>query len=213
MFNNSNPKTNGEEFFFKKIQNKIKVIFDVGCRVDSEFVEFKGKVHYFEPVKEFIENIKTQKNKNKKSYFNNFGLGEENKEIFYYPQHQSFCNRNKDNSQEKVLLKIKKGKDYVNEKNIKRIDFLKIDTEGYELNVLLGFEDFLKNINVIQFEYGGTFKDNNIKLVDVINLLKKMGFEKFSYLVKDGVVPLTNYEDHYMYCNIVCLNRKSKIKF
>ena len=45
----------------------------------------------------------------------------------------------------KASLYIKKGKDYVTNNNIKNIDFLKIDTEGYELNVIQGFEDFLEN--------------------------------------------------------------------
>ena len=36
------------------------------------------------------------------------------------------------------------------EKNIETVDFLKIDTEGFELNVLLGFGDFLaKNVRFL----------------------------------------------------------------
>ena len=38
-----------------------------------------------------------------------------------------------------IVLHIKKGKDYIISNNIQNIDFLKIDTEGYELNVLQGF--------------------------------------------------------------------------
>jgi hypothetical protein len=109
----------------------------------------------------------------------------------------------------KILLDIKKGKDYVINKNIKTIDFLKIDTEGYELKVLQGFEDFLENIKIIQFEYGGTFLDNNIKLIDVKNYLENKGFNKFSYLTNDGTVLITDFNDHYQYCNIVCINKNS----
>jgi hypothetical protein len=93
MFNNCDSKTNGEEKLFMDIKDKIKVIFDVGCRSDSTFINFVGEVHYFDPVNEFIENLKTQKNVNSTSYFNNFGLGNENKEIYYYPRYQSFYNR------------------------------------------------------------------------------------------------------------------------
>ena len=57
MFGNDNPKTNGEYRFFMAIKDNINVIFDVGCRSDSEFTEFEGEVHYFEPVKEFIEKL------------------------------------------------------------------------------------------------------------------------------------------------------------
>jgi len=94
---------------------------------------------------------------NKASYFNSFGLGEENKQLYYYPKYQSFYDRinscsisDEDN---KIMLNIKTGKDYIINNNIKNIDFLKIDTEGYELNVLKGFEDHLENVKIIQFEY------------------------------------------------------------
>jgi hypothetical protein len=105
---------------------------------------------------------------------------------------------------------LKKGKDYIINNNIKNIDFLKIDTEGYELKVLEGFEDYLSNIKIIQFEYGGTFLDNNTKLFDIIYYLEKYGFHKFSYLTNYGLVALTDFNDHYQYCNIVCVNKNSK---
>ena len=111
----------------------------------------------------------------------------------------------------KILLKIIKGQSYITENNIKSIDFMKIDTEGYELNVLRGFEDFLENVKIIQFEYGGTFLDNNTKLIDVITYLESKGFYKFSYLTNNGTQIITNFEDHYQYCNIVCYNKKSDI--
>ena len=71
MFNDHYSKTNGEEKFFMDIKDKINVIFDVGCRSDSEFLNFTGEVHYFDPV-------------NKASYFNNFGLGNNDKERGFY---------------------------------------------------------------------------------------------------------------------------------
>ena len=213
MLNNCNSKTNGEFKFFMDIKNYINIIFDVGCRSDSEFIYFSGEVHYFDPVNEFIEKLKKEKILNKISYFNNFGLGEENKELYYYPRYQSFYDRINscsvsDNSN-KIVLNIKKGKDYIISNNIKNIDFLKIDTEGYELNVLLGFEDYLENVKIIQFEYGGTFLDNNTKLIDVINYLKQKGFYKFSYLTNYGTELITDFTDHYQYCNIVCINKNS----
>jgi hypothetical protein len=51
MFNNCNSKTNGEEKNFMDIKDNINVIFDIGCRSDSEFIYFNGEVHYFDPVR------------------------------------------------------------------------------------------------------------------------------------------------------------------
>ena len=214
MFNNDNPETNGEKAFFMRIKDSINVIFDVGCRTDTEFINFSGEVHYFEPVSEFIETLKNIKNTNKTSYFNNFGLGKENTQLYYYPKYQSFYDRinscGKSDDSNKIVLSIKRGKDYINFNDIKTVDFLKIDTEGYELNVLQGFEDSLENINIIQFEYGGSILDNNTKLIDVVNYLGSKGFYKFSYLTNNGTVPILDFNDHYQYCNIVCINKDSK---
>jgi hypothetical protein len=88
---------------------------------------------------------------------------------------------------------------------------MKINTEGYELQVLEGFQDFLKNIKIILFEYGGTNIDNNIKLLDIITYLKLNGFHKFAYLTSNGTELLTNYNHNYQYCNIVCINKNSDI--
>lgn len=213
MFNNCDSKTNGEEYFFSHIKNNIKTIFDIGCRSDSEFINFQGEVHYFDPVSEFIQNLSKQPNLNSFSHFNNFGLGNENKDLYYYPKYQSFYDRinscHVSDDSNKILLSIKKAKDYIVEKNIKDIDFIKIDTEGYELNVLQGFEDCLENIKIIQFEYGGTFLDNNTKLIDVIDYLQQKGFYNFSYLTQHGAHLLTDFNDHYQYCNIVCININS----
>ncbi len=215
MFNNCNPKTNGEHTFFTDIKDKINVIFDVGCRSDSEFIHFEGEVHYFDPIKSFIDKLKTYKTKNKKSYYNVFGLGHENSQFYYYPKYQSFYDRKAScgvsDIENRILLDIKKGNEYVIEKNIKSVDFLKIDTEGYELNVLQGFGDFLTNVKVIQFEYGGTFLDNNTKLIDVINFLEEKGFIQFSYLTNKGPVRITDFTDHYKYCNIICINKNKPL--
>lgn len=213
MFNGYDPKINGETLFYCLIKENIKIIFDVGSRDDSEYLNFNGEVHYFDPINNFIETLKLKPNNNTKSYFNNFALGNETTVIYYYPSYESFFNRiiscNRDDSPNKLLLDVKKGEDYINEHNIKNIDFLKIDTEGFEFNVIKGFGNYLKNIKIIQFEYGGTFLDNNVKLIEVIDYLREFGFDKFSYLTNNGPIPIIDFHDHYNYCNIVCINNNS----
>ena len=213
MFNNCNYITNGELNFYKKIKDNISIIFDVGCRDDSIFLDFKGSVHYFDPNTKFIDILESKPHNNICNKYNKCGLGNENNIIPYYPHYESFVNRvkscNVNDESNKVLLTIRKSIDYIIDNNIDFIDFLKIDTEGYELSVLQGFESFIKNINIIQFEYGGTFIDNNIKLIDIINYLRTNGFDKFSYLTPNGVELITDFTDHYQYCNIVCINNNS----
>ena len=64
-------------------------------------------------------------------------------------------------------------------KKILKIDFLKIDTEGYEFEILLGAKKNMKNINLVLFEhhYDDMIK-KNYKFSDVHNLLNKNNFEQ-----------------------------------
>lgn len=215
MFNDCNPHSNGEAYFYKKIRDSIKVIFDVGTRNESLFIDFTGEVHYFEPVKKYLDELQTQEILNKKSYFNNFGLGKIDEKKYFYPQFESFYDRinscNFSDDSNKILLDIKNGSDYIKSNNITHIDFLKIDTEGSEYDVILGLEEYLPIIDIIQFEYGGTFKDNNVRLIDLIDYLKSKGFHSFSYLYGNGEALIDIFHDHYNYCNIVCYNSRMKV--
>ena len=73
-----------------------------------------------------------------------------------------------------INTKIKTLYEYLNLRVIKNIDFLKIDTEGYEFKVLLGLKDKLNNVKIILFEHhyddmlkkGYTFTDINALLVN-----------------------------------------------
>jgi len=205
--------TESEYEFYKKIQNNLMVIFDVGSSNQTEFLDFPGEVHYFDPLPQYLERIPKDAVKNSKSFFNPFGLSDTNEHLFYYPHFASFydriksCGRSDDAN--KIVLEVRKTKDYLIEKNVQQIDFLKIDTEGYEFKVLKGFEEMLRCVKIIQFEYGGTFIDNDTKLVEVVDYLKSMGFRRFSILTDSGPVEMTDFSDNYQYCNTVCVNETS----
>lgn len=197
-------------FFKQFIEPFAKVIFDVGCRFDSVFSTFNGEVHYFEPNAEFLEKLNPLVH-NTKSYLNNFGLSDKNESLEYYNEQQSFVHRKLTHPDTymhwtKSVFEVKRADEYIQKNNIESIDFLKIDTEGFEFNVIRGFGDKIKNVKVIQFEYGGTYIDSGDKLKDVVEYLIRYGFASFTYLKHDGMIPLTNLDDHYNYSNIVCFN-------
>ena len=70
-------------------------------------------------------------------------------------------------------------KNYLIDKNLKNIDFLKIDTEGYEKETILGLGEKIKNVKLIFFEH---HYDNmiikNYKFRDIHKLLIDHGFQK-----------------------------------
>ena len=54
-----------------------------------------------------------------------------------------------------VSVQISTGNEFLKiNNNLSEISLLKIDTEGYESEVLKGFSEVISRINVIQFEYG-----------------------------------------------------------
>ena len=84
--------------------------------------------------------------------------------------------------------------DYLMKHNIGNVDFLKIDTEGYEFEVLIGAKDALPKISIVLFEHHyDDMIDKNYKFSDIHNFLlinhftqlykSKMPFRKtFEYI-------------------------------
>ncbi len=209
-----NRVTEPEIKFFNKIKTSCNIIFDVGACDDSSFLQEKKEVHYFEPFAEYFDRLKNKQNNNTKAVFNQFGLGQKNESLHYYKEYMAFFNRGYlPHIQPAFELPLKRADEYVKEHKVEQIDFLKLDVEGFEIDVLLGFNDFLQNIKYIQFEYGGTYQDKGVKLNDVITLLNKYNFTGYSELVPTGLAVIEDFTDHYNYMNVVCYNKDHTSKF
>ena len=214
MFNNTNPETNGERRFFNSIKENCSIIFDVGSSVDSIFLNDNIEIHYFEPLKRNLDNLIIKENKNINPKFNCFGLSDVEETLKYYDNHGSLINRSEKFSKTPsyysgIDVLVKRGDEYVNDNNITKIDFLKLDVEGYELKVLKGFGDKLKMVKYIQFEYGSGTADADCTMLDLVNYLREFGFTDFSYLSGDGLIPINDFSDHWNFCNIMCVNSKN----
>lgn len=217
MFNNCDSETNGELLYYDSIKDRIDIIFDVGCRTDTLFYTFKGTVHYFDPMDDYITVLKNRFREIKPQgdyILNSVGLGDEKAIIPYYKTYESFYNRSitlggNVNKDDVIFLNIVRGDEYIKSVGLEntRLGFLKIDTEGYEYRVMKGFGKYIQNFDFIQFEYGGTYKDNGITLRQVIDYLSSQNFHNFRYLTTDGTCTIDDFNDHYQYCNIVCENK------
>ena len=137
---------------------------------------------------------------NSKINLENIALGSENKKKkfkqFYESSSSTFSDINVNSEYFKKkfrFLNKKKGNefffekeinlitlsDYLENKKIDFIDILKIDTEGYEFEVLKGLKDKIKNIDIIFFEHHyDTMISKNYRFRDINNLLKKNNFKK-----------------------------------
>ncbi len=165
---NYDCENNGELFLLNKLNqsNNLNCLFDVGANIGTysllaRDINKKCLIFAFEPVPDtFFALQKKVSNKNIKTF--NFALGSDIKEDKMIVSKDSKLSTlldnsqfdNKDNSRY-VSVKIITGEEFLKTKtDLTQISLLKIDTEGYESEVLKGFSQIISRINVIQFEYG-----------------------------------------------------------
>jgi FkbM family methyltransferase len=94
---------------------------------------------------------------------------------------------------------------------LKAIDFLKIDAEGYDLNVLEGAQGLLaaQCIKLLQFEYGPAWVHANNTLVTALSLLQR--YDYATYLLRKNALYTFNYHkyrEYFGYSNFVSVSRE-----
>lgn len=141
--------------FFKSLRN-IKIVFDVGARDDDEYTRLKPGIdlHAFEPNPQFFRQLQQKIGTRPHTYLNNYGLGDVEGEFGYDPLLQALeggMAQVARNLMQKFQVKTLDW--YIEKNNIKRIDFLKIDTEGYDYKVLLGATKALTITRYVQYEH------------------------------------------------------------
>tara|TARA_E500000331_G_scaffold353149_1_gene403251 strand:- start:473 stop:1201 length:729 start_codon:yes stop_codon:yes gene_type:complete len=199
-------------FIKNKLGKKLHLVLDVGAHrgetinILNDYFDIKN-IYGFEPskfnflkLKEFIskENIQNTK-------IFNFACGSVNKsEILNYSAESSsstirkvdenskyFKKKkffiqgfSKNNFFESEKIEIKKLDDFLNLNKVIFIDLIKIDTEGYELEVLKGLSKNLENTKMIYFEHHyDNMIQKNYTFTDINNFLKKSNFKNI-YKIK-----------------------------
>ena len=183
------PPPKEEIELFKQLKD-LKVIFDVGAREDIDYLELwpESEHHLFEPNPKFYSVLQVKTGGKPNVFVNGFGLGDREETRGYYEPLQAFVGSGgaPENATPHMTLPIKTLGWYIEDKGIKQIDFLKIDTEGFDLKVLIGAYNWLKMIKFIQYEHWG---EHNNKMT--IGLLQD------------------HFEVHDVgYRNMFCMNKK-----
>ena len=151
-----------ETVIFKKIFNNKKnlTVFDVGC-YHGEFIDciektFPNSSYFgFEAEENSFRYLGKKYKNNKNTLINNYLIGDKHEEVtFNILSEDSTGNSVIGTSNEGLInKKIKKKQitldSFIDEHKIKSIDILKIDTQGYEKECLLGAKNHLEK---------GTFK-------------------------------------------------------
>lgn len=172
-------------FLRELVCNKSNPVFvDVGANVGvhSLFMsQFCSEVHSFEPnptVRNKLEE-KIKINTISNIIIHDVGLGSNNQALPYFESKGnnqgtgSFVEGYSQNNQEKsIQLMVVCGDDYFKKFDLKAIDLVKIDVEGFEKNVLIGLRETIKKYRPIIFlEYSKATRESFICLNDFMELL------------------------------------------
>tara|TARA_B100000787_G_C16151577_1_gene276813 strand:- start:433 stop:1125 length:693 start_codon:yes stop_codon:yes gene_type:complete len=205
----------------KFLQNKsIKTIIDVGAH-KGEFIQYSlairsvDKIIAFEPQKKIFAILKEKFINNNKINLNNLALDEQVGKKIIKINKMSATSTLNEIDKSSLFFKIKNFLLYeknsiISEEEIDttsidsffdKIIFpqntlLKIDTEGYELNVLKGSEQKIKEIKYILIENQFSKMYKNVNFEDCHNFLSKKQFR----LLKKFKFPTMHYEDR-LYIN------------
>jgi FkbM family methyltransferase len=178
-------------------------IIDVGVNkgyfslISAKLMDNTGKVYAIEPDSTNCSWIKKsiKKNNYKNIELFQIALSNKNEEICLYKGFKSGDHSiKKDRGLGFQMVKAQRLDDFVKKHNIKRVDLIKIDVEGAEVEVIQGGEKLLeqKNLNLI-------IDIHDINKKKLYHLLNKQDFELYKF--KHGKTERI-YEDDFLKSNI-----------
>ena len=228
LYNCQNFKLSGELNFLKNYLSKIKnpVVFDIGAN-EGEYSKlckkFNKEAHIFcfEPHPKTFIRLKNNLNTEKVIFINKALSDKKGKLLLYdYKENDGSSHASlfadiikKVHGKEWICYEVDVMKidDIVSEFSIKKIDLLKIDVEGNELNVLKGSVESLRNkiVNAVQFEFTQLNSTSRIFMKDFFDLLEEQ--YTLNRLLPNEILPLNGYSptmhELYGYQNIVALRK------
>ena len=204
-------KSNGELRSLRAIaQSHPTCIFDVGANqgdwsVTAAELFPDAQIHAFEIVPDTAQRMRERFARAQVSsvLVNSFGLSDEPGTVTVaylpgFPEMSSAAVADSSGSLAAIRsgfggeqlreCEVRTGDDYCRERGIEHVDFLKIDVEGLEKQVLQGFAGMLESgsIDVIQFEYGHINATIRCLLGDLYDVLDRYDYT-VGKLFPDGV--------------------------
>ena len=214
----SNIYDSGEGFaaryVLKKFMDKNPIVFDVGGNKGDYTKLWLGlflkrqtadfKIYVFEPSRAAFEVLEKVFLKNFNIVLNRVALSdiEGRAELFSDFDGSGLASlARRDLAHANMELNIRQEVQtktldaFCREQGISRIDFLKLDVEGFELKVLQGAKNMLaaRAIKFIQFEFGGTDIDTRVFFKDFYKLLNKD--YRIYRILKNGLQPIQKYSE------------------
>ena len=221
--NNPMMESNGEKLVLSTLLEG-DVVFDVGANIGDWSMAVlsdhpKIALYAFEPIPELSAIVKQRLGDRVANYL--FSLSDRlgTASFAYYPSCAAFSTLHRRYEVEKahgmapllLTVPLETLDHFTSEHKIPRINFLKIDTEGNERNVLLGAKKLLekKAVDIIQFEYGGTYLDSKTTLHQVYNYLQRHGYTIYR-IASFGLIEIPRWRqalENYAYSNYLAVKK------
>lgn len=212
----------GESNVIKKLIKPGDIVFDVGANIgewsNHVFSDVGDDVviYAFEPIKSVYNQLQVNvKNKNFITFNEALSNTIGSKTFYFYqslPVMSGFYDRDiiRYMEPQKIVVNVDTLDLVCSQNKVFHIDFLKIDTEGEELNVLRGAQSLLEHnsISMIQFEYGGCYIDAKTTLKQVYNLLVGGCHYSLFRIKSDGLIRIPEWKDeleNYGYANYLAV--------
>jgi FkbM family methyltransferase len=170
-------------------QSGVKVVFDVGANVGQSTITYleqfpQAQIYSFEPVVGTYRKLVETTKQHKRVHPYNLGMGREPGETTINVNPVSLVSsivlrRDEDHPE---TIKLESIPSFAHKNQIESIDFLKIDTEGYELEVLAGATPLLQaqKIHFVLCECKPVISDHNfIRFSDLTDFMSKFGYKLF----------------------------------
>ncbi|WP_170381602.1 FkbM family methyltransferase [Ruegeria atlantica] len=190
-------------------------VFDVGANVGQSFRLFRkflpdATIHCFEPVPKTFSRLQEAVSDDELAFAHQLGLASNVGHVRFTSNlntgnHQVL--EGEQLSKDEIEVEVATGDSICGDLGIEFIDYLKIDAEGYDLDVLLGFSDMLRKGRVAYLQVEcSTNLDNrfHVHLERFIHFL-----HPFNYRLSDLIEPVrrvnsTNQAlNGIWYCNAV----------
>jgi FkbM family methyltransferase len=209
---------NGEAQFLNTTVPHAKLIFDVGAN-SGHWIQLALaanphlRIHAFEPCRQTFAQLAARRFPANVT-LNNVGCGAHaGSAMLHYggssPGFYSVVHRAGVASGEVEGIRLITLDDYCDQFGITDIDLVKVDVEGYELEVVKGMTRLLSEgrVRAVQFEYGATYIDAGIFLKNVWEFVLSCNPDyQFSKLHARGLIPLSGYSpnlENFAYANYV----------
>ncbi|HPA19358.1 MAG TPA: FkbM family methyltransferase [Verrucomicrobiae bacterium] len=190
IFRDSLPR--GADMFFDLERHfgshEFKTIFDIGANVGQSARAYhrafsKADVYCFEPVSETFDELKKNTATLQRVRTFHFGFGRQRSTCFIHLNNDSRMNSilHNETSREESI-EIQRVDEFVETASIGFIDLMKVDTEGFELEVLGGAERMLREhrILLLHVECEPLQTDQAfVPFTDLIRLLRPYGYDLF----------------------------------